>query len=358
MIVNKAIVLMTLSLGIIVDSKIALGNAENCKDKETCLIDLPEAQCADGTPMYVQLVHRTHAKKLYIYLQGGGACWDSLTCDCHDEDQSCHGGLASRLTRQVPQGFLSGWSNPDLPHSPITNDYNIAEVPYCSGDSFLGNRLQNFGSAERPIQLRQFGYRNLHQALKKIKEHFPDPEEIVFMGASAGGLGVTFNMHQLREFYPSPIVHLISDAGTPFKSPFISRSGLDRLIEIWGVNDNLPSDYRLVVGNEIDFAGMIKYNARRFPNHRFAFLSSYNDWVMTSFSLLLGAQFGLSTHSKLIEDVAKTDLEGQQKVFYMGGNRHTFNDLSPSDVVSYDGYHLADWIDEMMTASASWQSHL
>lgn len=337
-------------------AQVLYAKAVDCQPNGSCTVELKDAVCADGTPMFVNITTRVGAQKLYIYMQGGGACWDAFTCDCR-RDGHCAGGFARNLTRPNPELVHSGWSNPTVPFNPISLDYNIVEIPYCTGDLFIGNRLQEFGSAEHPSRLSQFGYHNMTVSLTLIKKLFPNPENIVLMGSSAGGLGAVFNLHQVKRFYPQQPVQIISDSGAPFKLPFVSSKGLQRLISSWGVLDNVPDDYGLISPGDLDFAGMLRYNSWRYPDHKYAFVSSYNDWVMTGFSMLLGAEFGFSTISRMIQDVAAHDLGEKQKVFYVSGDQHTFHNTPPSGVVA--GHtHLGDWIGRMINNQPEWTNQL
>jgi hypothetical protein len=329
--------------------------SSSCPDYETCTYELPGAECADGTPMFLNITRRPNATKLYIYLQGGGACWDSVSCDCHGD--RCYGGTARNLTRPEPKNTHSGWTDLSVPANPITADYNVVEVPYCTGDLFMGNRMRKLGNPKHPVTLKQFGYRNITTAFAATKKLFPSPDSIIVMGSSAGGLGAMFNLHQLRRFYERSPAYVISDAGAPFKVPYVSAEGVDRLISSWGVVDILPPDYSVISPGPVDFAGLLRYNAARFPHDRFAFISSYNDWVMTVFSILLGAEYGFSTIGRMIRDVAANDLGEMHKVFYVGGDRHTFHNVPPSDVLSGQ-INLSDWVSKMITGKPDWINQL
>ena len=329
---------------------------EGCDGDDSCIVELPGAVCADGTPMYVSVTRRPGAKNLYIYLQGGGGCWDSTTCECN-ADGHCAGGLARHLSRPTPESIRSGWHDPAVPGNPITADYNIVEVPYCTGDLFMGNRQQNFGTDDAPAILQQFGYHNLSLALAKVKEQFPSPERIVFMGSSAGGLGAMFNLHQLRREYPSVPVNLISDSGVPFKQPHVYERGLERIINIWGVKDNIPNDYYKLVPGSLDFGGVIKYNALRYPDHKFALIAAYDDLVMNGFSILVGTDYYLSTVSRILDDIATTERTPSQHVFYVSGRQHMFHQQPLMSTIAHS-VTLGHWLQSMVSDSADWADEL
>ena len=324
--------------------------AEECTEGDTCVVELPGAVCGDGTQMFMNVTLRAGASRLYVYLQSGGACWDKVTCAC-GWDGNCTGGTAATLTRPPANHVRSGWRDPNVSGNPINADYNIVEVPYCSGDLFMGNKLQKFGG--RGHGLRQFGYHNLSIALGEVKKRFPSPEAIVLMGSSAGGIGAAFNLHQVRREYPTTPLSLIADSGTPFKAPYVHQDGMDRLVKAWSLRDNIPSDYPLLVPGPMDLSGIIKYNAMRYPEHNYALISSYDDLTMNSFAILVGSHYGFFTVHSNINDFADHDLGGRQKVFYLTGSRHTFHELAPAEVVA-DGVNLGDWLSDMLEGHSNW----
>jgi len=347
---RRHFMLMALAISFSVCALASRGLAQGCPYGETCTVELPGAECADGTPMFMNVTPREGASRLYIYLQGGGACWDGVTCGC-GWDGSCSGGTAATLTRPDSGSVRSGWHSASTPGNPITLDYNIIEIPYCSGDLFMGNKLQTFGGRGRG--LKQFGYRSLGIALETAKELFPRPQSVVFMGSSAGGLGASFNLHQIRRIYPVAPLSLIVDSGTPFKAPFVNQRGIDKIMNAWSLRDNIPEDYFRLVPGPLDMAGIVKYNARRYPEHNYALISSYNDLTMNSFAILIGSIYGFFAVHGILNDVADHDLGERQKVFYVPGKRHTFHEQPLTEVVA-NGVNLGEWLAAMLGDQADW----
>ncbi len=341
--------LVMLAAGGMAPASVAMTQGD-CRDGRTCVVELPGAACADGTPMFMNVTPQAGATKLYIFLEGGGACWDKGTCRC-DYQGHCGGGMAKRLSRPNPKDVRSGWNG--TAGSPVGSGYDIVEIPYCTGDVFIGNQLNNFGSSKNPAYVRQFGYRNLTIALAAIKSRFPEPERVIFMGSSAGGLGALFNLHQVEATYPETQIDLISDSGTPFKRPFLKGRGFDRVLATWNVATTLPADYLDLVPGPVDFVGMMRYNALRYPAHRYGFISAYDDFVMNTFSTVVGTDYGWSAVRRTIIDLADHDLGPNQHVFYVRGSRHTFTGM-PAGRVASTGVTLTRWVDDMLSGASSW----
>eukprot|EP00644_Phytophthora_capsici_P004991 jgi/Phyca11/12671/fgenesh1_pg.PHYCAscaffold_1_\ len=120
-------------------------------------------------------------KKLLLFFQGGGACVDKYTCDFALQ---CQLGSSALITTQATVTD-TGIMNRTLDGN-VFNDYNIYLEPYESVyNQALGNKQclgQNQG-------MYMNGYNNTMAVLKWALENYPDPEQIVVGGYSAGSLG-------------------------------------------------------------------------------------------------------------------------------------------------------------------------
>lgn len=135
-------------------------------------------------------------KKLLLFFQGGGACVDKYTCDFALQ---CQLGSSALITTQATVTD-TGIMNRTLDGN-VFNDYNIVYLPYCTGDLFVGNKYlepyesvynQALGNKQCLGQnqgMYMNGYNNTMAVLKWALENYPNPEQIVVGGYSAGSLG-------------------------------------------------------------------------------------------------------------------------------------------------------------------------
>jgi hypothetical protein len=133
--------------------------------------------CIAGTP-YSMFTRAGDPKKLLIFLQGGGACWQDFTnCNILAEDQF-----------PPPDEFLSGifdFSSPDNPFA----DYSIVYMPYCDGSVFGGdNDVFDTNFPFGPVRFHR-GLRNVSAGMDVAADTFPNPRKITVAGSSAGGAG-------------------------------------------------------------------------------------------------------------------------------------------------------------------------
>ncbi|GMF24613.1 unnamed protein product [Phytophthora lilii] len=133
--------------------------------------------------------------KVLLYFQGGGACVDKFTCNFALQ---CQLG-ASPLFTTTAKVDNSGIMDRGVEGNPF-NDWNIVFLPYCTGDLFVGNAHlepsesvynQALGNKQCLGQNRSMslnGYNNAKAVLDWALENFPNPEQLVIGGYSAGSL--------------------------------------------------------------------------------------------------------------------------------------------------------------------------
>jgi len=140
--------------------------------------------CISGEP-YSVFTREGDPKKVLIFLQGGGACWQGFY-SCSRSAQ----GQAPPEEPPFPGVFDS--SSPDN----VFADYSVVYMPYCDGSAFGGDNqvkdmspqwlATNNNSSDRFHR----GVRNVSAGMDVAKEVFPRAKTVTVMGHSAGGVGV------------------------------------------------------------------------------------------------------------------------------------------------------------------------
>jgi hypothetical protein len=330
--------------------------AQDCPDDEVCFFDVPGAQCADGTDTGFAITYRKGARDLLILLDGGGACWSHGTCSS---------GTAKQLTAYGK--YEGAYSHPDNPlnegmgeiantNALFSSGYHMVRVPYCTGDVFIGNQIQNYGTSAAPYPIRHVGYKNLQLILAEVKKRVPDADRVIFYGTSAGGIGVSWNTPLVAQNYPKSELYVINDGGTLFQAPFVDKKKLSEVYGNWNAAANLPAG--VTYSNSDALASqMVKYNQTNYPSARYAYLSTYNDMVMTMFAGLLKATKLTSVVKRAIVHLADHEFAASDKyqVFYKQGTEHVFFKEDASTVESL-GVALDEWLDDMLNDKSSWSS--
>jgi hypothetical protein len=133
--------------------------------------------CIAGTD-YSVFTREGNPKKLLIFLQGGGACWQGFyNCNILGGDQS-----------PPAEGPFPGVFDSDSPDNPFA-DYSVVYMPYCDGSTFGGdNDVNDAGFPFGPTRHHR-GLRNVSAGMDVAGDMFPRAQQITVMGHSAGGVG-------------------------------------------------------------------------------------------------------------------------------------------------------------------------
>mgnify|MGYP000093126619 FL=1 len=134
--------------------------------------------CIAGTE-YSVFTRQGDPKKLLIFLQGGGACWQGFyNCNILAEAQA-----------PPAEGPFPGVFDPTMADNPFA-DYSVVYMPYCDGSTFGGDNDVN--DPDFPFSPTRYhrGLRNVSAGMDVAGEMFPKAKQITVMGHSAGGVGV------------------------------------------------------------------------------------------------------------------------------------------------------------------------
>ncbi|EEY66004.1 carbohydrate esterase, putative [Phytophthora infestans T30-4] len=155
--------------------------------------------------------------KLMIFFQGGGACTDEDTCSF---GLQCSLGASATLST-VATSSSAGVLNHSISDNTF-KDWNIVFVPYCTGDVHAGNRIlepyeSSIAEALGEPQCLGLnytmylnGYNNTQAALDWALENYPDVENLIVGGESAGSLGAQLHSAHIAELWS------VSAKGTRF----------------------------------------------------------------------------------------------------------------------------------------------
>jgi len=218
---------------------------------------------------YRYFAKRGSVNKLLMYYQGGGACWDNLTCGgtaITDFKAICKTSTAE----DDPNSFSTGFGDLSNENNPF-RDWNIVFVSYCTCDVHFGDATQDYGD----VTVEHKGYHNSKVAEKWAREHFLNPEEVFVTGSSAGAYGAWFNAPLLHEVWPASQMHVLADAG----NGVITTDFLQNEFGNWNFVANLP-DIPGVIEAITTGNGMPAYTeavATEFPDTNWAHYSTKFD---------------------------------------------------------------------------------
>src|SRR5690554_99228 len=250
-------------------------------------VEAEGARCADGSPVGVGVNAGPSTGDLVVYFNGGGACWDALSCGILETAANTDRRYSSeQLGKEVLPLVEAGVLGRDTQVNPL-GEANFLFVPYCTGDLHAGTNTIRYPGLGLEGPVHHQGRRNVELFIKRARKFFPEVKRVWLLGVSAGGYGATLNFELFKESFPNAEVHAFADA-----SPWLTLD--DDRWESWRTNWalSLPAACEGCVENSELIPSRL---ARAYPESRFALsvfshdavISTYFGAVPTTFAELL-----------------------------------------------------------------------
>lgn len=236
-------------------------------------VDVPEALCRDGSPTGFGVRLNPESDKLFIYFEGGGACFNGTSCNFNLDSYAA--SSFESWTDGGGQGGIFDTENTDN----AVRDWNAIYIPYCTGDVHAGNATDSDVPGVTSPKGQSFvGYQNVGHYLQRILPTFPTVTKVLVTGSSAGGFGATYNYDRIAQaFCPRPAV-LVDDSGPAMSDEYLSPCLQTRWRELWGLDSTLPSGCPECT--QPDGGGIVNYVTylgNRYPDAHLGVLSSDQD---------------------------------------------------------------------------------
>ncbi|MBO6940142.1 MAG: hypothetical protein JJ863_34540 [Deltaproteobacteria bacterium] len=317
-------------------------------------VPFDDAFCMDGSTTGIGINPNPESTKLLIFLEGGGACFDGLSCitvansDGYDADKLASAAAGNTLGRGITD--RTDGNNPFA-------DWNFVYVPYCSGDAHSGTATDGSGFDGRT----QTGHTNYQSFIERIAATFGETvDEVVLGGRSAGGLGTVVNYPITASAFGCTPVHMLNDSGALLSDTYLRPCLQTTTREVWGIA--VPGECELCTcGDGGGLVNSFPYLARRYPDRNFALLSYTSDRTFRQF-FSYGYSSGCNLPSTMPpEDYRAGLLEVRElmsgdanfQTFYVTGDSHTFTFGGLSGSFA-GGVSLADWLEQFRTDDDAW----
>ena len=270
---------------VLLNEKLTLLEIVNSTPNEATWVSKTQMKSRNGESMGYGVILNPNSTKLVVFLDGGGACFNGLTCSQNPDSYS-------------KEDFLKGIvSNKSLLINRSSNenqfkDWNLVFVPYATGDVHSGTNSSGNLPNNGPKNQSMVGFNNFTIVLEDLKGYFDSNgtiTELVFMGSSAGGYGVLSNTFQLTDILAKNIpTTVIVDAAPVFMDKSILSPCLFDIWNsdsLWNINSAYPKDLDETVQSdyEFDIQKLYEYLSLKLPNVNFGLLSYYGDTVIRSF---------------------------------------------------------------------------
>lgn len=198
----------------------------------------PQARCMDESvaSYYLRFASSKSDERWLIYFEGGWFCYSIDSCRSRRQYSprfvTSH---ASTLTNQSLTGIFASFKQ-----------FNLIYVPYCSSDLWTGSSNSTHSHGH-----------DIFHAIFHHQNYFPHAKQLVFVGFSAGGLGLLLNLPPiLPKFSSQTDLRLMLDSAWFIDYPGLSNgiAKINQGMIYW--NSQLPATcqleprYRCLFGSE------------------------------------------------------------------------------------------------------------
>ena len=194
-------------------------------------IKYPNARCLDGSfgGYYISRPYKIiggykirYTSKIWaFYLEGGGLCFDNTTCSTVPDRLFFNLTSSDTFTPTFnSDGY--GWISRDCKDNPDFCKANLVYVPYCSQDTFNGERTQPvtftgpFTFNENPNGDWYFSGKFIIRAIIddiKRTTNIEKADAVLIGGISAGAYGTWTNVDEIQASLPTTTVKGLSSSG-------------------------------------------------------------------------------------------------------------------------------------------------
>ncbi|MFL5345475.1 MAG: pectin acetylesterase-family hydrolase [Hyalangium sp.] len=305
-------------------------------------VPFSETHCGNGTPAGIGLNPAPGgSKRIFVYMAGGGACWDFLTCyslktAAHVEDTYTQATLDSEVPGLTSAGVLDRQDTTNPFH-----DAHFVYVPYCTGDLYTGDAVRSYDTNNPQRQMYHRGAPNMDAFLAHLKATFPDAEQIWLTGSSAGGYGAELNFERASLAFPAAHVDLLADSAQVVM-PDSARWA--QIINSW--NPRFPESCPDCAQS---FPALIDALATRWPDRRLGLLAYDNDAVLSNYFNYSSGQMTTALNALLANQYTHANTH----YFVLSGSSHTMLG-SYKTLVGAGGVSLKTWVNQWAVGDPGW----
>jgi hypothetical protein len=309
-------------------------------------VDVPGSSCSDGSPTGFA-VNPGAKSDLVVFLDGGGACWDYLTCFVAQVASPGPFG-AAQLPGRTAEFAGTFFDRGDAANA--FSDWTYVFIPYCTGDLHAGDAEGAYGPGAGLPARRwvHHGRVNVRADLARLSAELAAPGRLVVAGASAGGFGTLFSYDAFRSAFPAGEASLLDDSGPPLEGDALNPDLRARWRAAWNIDPLLDA---LCPSCKDDLSTIVPALVERHQGDRFALLSSTEDSVIRSFTLLPAPLFDAALRRTVNDRFAPLP---QARTFLIPGDAHAL--LRTPGAYSAGGVPLTTWLRQLVERDPAWRS--
>ena len=314
--------------------------------------------CMDGSPTGIGLNLDFASDKLVVFLEGGGACFNSESCitvahqdgfgEAEMTDLAGYLDASGILDRDDPDNPLAGWS--------------YVFIPYCTGDVHAGAQPDGVGGRD------YVGYGNVTRAVTLVAERMGGSlSQVLLTGQSAGGFGAAYNYDQVATIFGDidVPVDLLDDSGPPMSNTYLTPCFQEMVRTRWNLEATIPADCEECVDE--DGGGLIHLvdaMSAKYAERRIGIISSLRDNTIRQF-YGFGYPDCENPEWPMAAEVFQAGIEelrdeilsplDNARAYTIDDTGHVWTDNALGSV-EVDGVTLAAWITALIEGAEGWES--
>jgi hypothetical protein len=295
--------------------------------------------CSRDTP-FRYFVRGGDPKKIVIDFQGGGACWNTLTCSIAGSIFNEEAPTAAAIEAAVKNETFGGIYRFDKPESP-TAGWTFVHIPYCTGDVHWGDATVEYSA---DVKIQHKGFVNSQAVLSWVYANY-DPEQILVTGCSAGAYGAIGHSAWVAQKYPNAKISVLADSGCGVVSDAFFKESFPN----W--NAQLPTFVTDLQGKDINTLTIVDLYtaiAKDFPSVRFAQQTSAFDKDQTTYYTVMGGAEA-EWSPKMLQSLADISASASNFTYYLSpGPVHCIHPYDLMYTRSSGGQKYTDWLDQLV----------
>jgi hypothetical protein len=299
-------------------------------------VDFPTSACGNGSPTGIGVNLTNRSTDVIIYMQGGGACWNQLTCYVARTASDFEGYGKTRFDNDGIRTSVA------FNRSNVNNPFRNASfifIPYCTGDVHAGDTVASYGGNHK-------GAANVRAFLERLAPTFPGNRRIWLTGTSAGGYGVQLNYHRFAAAFPQAEVHGLADSAQMINPS--QATLLAEWLSAWSVPD--PPG---CTGCTQNFNLVPAWLSSTYPNRRFALLAFTRDNVLSGFFQMQQPEFEAATTTLLMSQYQN---KPNLKYYVVEPPSPTHVMLGQLFTRTVGGVSLSSWTQKWANGEAGWEN--
>jgi hypothetical protein len=307
------------------------------------------ATCSDapGTdPAFSFWIRRGTSDGLVIFFDGGGACWDDLTCSVPwlASGRPDDGFYKAEILPGDDPNRFGGMFLVNDERNPV-RDWSFIYVPYCTGDVHLGSNTTHYRDVDsgEDFEIRHRGADNFRVVLAWARANMATPQRLLVAGSSAGAYGAVGHYVRIRDAFPRARAVMLGDAGQGVTTPEFAelrdgRWGARAARSLRGSDGAAPPD---------DMA--VSRLAALYPNDVFAQFTTANDRTQAGFYALMGVNDACTAWTaKMRNDLTERQTAPNFRSYVAAGDAHTILRAQRFFTETSGGETFVDWFSALI----------